>query len=183
MRHPACPPELRILPAWQDILTDRIDALMRLVTTPDKELLVAGRVGAPVWTFIETQTACRVRMLAEERGMQAAGRDVSGEARSALGFLYQLIGPRDFFARMGELCDGMLFDMLVLFAHLGWRPSAEERFAAYLFMADRIQTKPLREFTEAARDAGFPLLLGGHTLVSGAFWTMVEAAWHGYPEP
>ena len=99
------------------------------------------------------------------------------------GFKGQLIGPRDFFARMGELCDGMLFDMLVLFAHLGWRPSAEERFAAYLFMADRIQTKPLREFTEAARDAGFPLLLGGHTLVSGAFWTMVEAAWHGYPEP
>src|SRR6266550_3482676 len=86
-RHPKCPPELRSLPAWQEILADRIEALMRLVTTPDKELLVAGRVGAPVWTFIETQTACRVRMLAEERGMQAAGRDTSGEARSALGFL------------------------------------------------------------------------------------------------
>jgi len=182
-RHPRCPPELRDLAAWQDVLGDRIDALMRIVTTPDKELLVAGRVGAPVWTFIETQTACRVRMLAEERGMQAAGRDVSGEARSALGFLYQLVGPREFFARMGELCDGMLFDMLVLFAHLGWRPGAEERFASYLFMADRIANKPLREFTEAARDAPFPLLLGGHTLVSGAFWTMVEAAWAGHPEP
>ena len=181
-RHPACPPELRDLPAWQDILGARIEALMRIVTTPDKELVVAGRVGAPVWTFIESQTACRVRMLAEERGMQAAGRDASGEARSALGFLYQLVGPRDFFAKMGELGDGMLFDMLVLFAHLGWRPAADERFASYLFMADRIATKPLREFTEAARDAPFPLLLGGHTLVSGAFWTMVEAAWAGHPE-
>ena len=155
---------------------------MRIVTTPDKELVVAGRVGAPVWTFIESQTACRVRMLAEERGMQAAGRDVSGEARSALGFLYELVGPRDFFAKMGELGDGMLFDMLVLFAHLRWRPAAEERFASYLFMTDRITTKPLRDFTEAARDAPFPLLLGGHTLVSGAFWTMVEAAWAGHPE-
>ena len=182
VRHPACPPELRVLQAWQDILSDRIDALMRLVTTPDKELLVAGRVGAPVWTFIETQTACRVRMLAEERGMQAAGRDTSGEARSALGFLYREVGPRRFFAEMGELCDGMLFDMLVLFAHLGWRPGGEERFASYLFMSERIQAKPLREFTEAAREAQFPLLLGGHTLVSGAFWTMVEAAWHGHPE-
>jgi CTP:molybdopterin cytidylyltransferase MocA len=182
-RHPKCPAELQKLPAWQEILNDRIDALMRLVTTPDKELLVAGRVGAPVWTFIESQTACRVRMLAEERGMQAAGRDVSGEARSALGFLYQQVGPRDFFTKMGELCDGMLFDMLVLFAHLGWRPGAEERFSSYLFMADRIQAKPLREFTEAARDASFPILLGGHTLVSGAFWTMVEAAWYGHPEP
>jgi len=182
VRHPACPPELRVLQAWQDILSDRIDALMRLVTTPEKELLVAGRVGAPVWTFIETQTACRVRMLAEERGMQAAGRDTSGEARSALGFLYREVGPRRFFAEMGELCDGMLFDMLVLFAHLGWRPGGEERFASYLFMSERIQAKPLREFTEAAREAPFPLLLGGHTLVSGAFWTMVEAAWHGHPE-
>lgn len=182
VRHPKCPAELRAMPAWQNVLSDRIDALMRLVTTPDKELLVAGRVGAPVWTFIESQTACRVRMLAEERGMQAAGRDVSGEARSALGFLYQLVGPREFFKRMSELCDGMLFDMLVLFAHLGWRPGAEERFASYLLMADRIKTKPIREFTEAARDAPFPLLLGGHTLVSGAFWTMVEAAWAGHPE-
>jgi hypothetical protein len=182
-RHPKCPPELRAMSAWQDILADRIDALMRLVTTPDKELLVAGRVGAPVWTFIESQTACRVRMLAEERGMQAAGRDTSGQARSALGFLYELVGPRKFFGMMGELGDGMLFDMLVLFAHLGWRPGGEERFASYLFMAERIAAKPLREFTEAARDAPFPLLLGGHTLVSGAFWTMVEAAWAGHPEP
>src|SRR5206468_1968520 len=83
-RHPKCPPELRSLPAWQEILADRIEALMRLVTTPDKELLVAGRVGAPVWTFIETQTACRVRMLAEERGMQAAARDTSVEAAARI---------------------------------------------------------------------------------------------------
>ena len=182
VRHPACPPELARLPAWQDVLGDRIDALMRIVTTPEKELVVAGRVGAPVWTFIESQTACRVRMLAEERGMQAAGRDVSGEARTVLGFLYRFVGPREFFAKMGELGDGMLFDMLVLFAHLGWRPGAEERFASYLLMAERIKTTSLREFTEAARDAPYPLLLGGHTLVSGAFWTMVEAAWHGHTD-
>jgi CTP:molybdopterin cytidylyltransferase MocA len=182
-RHPACPPQLRDLQAWQEILEDRIEALMRLVTTPEKELVVAGRVGAPVWTFIESQTACRVRMLAEERGMQAAGRDTSGEARSALGFLYERVGPREFFAKMRELGDGMLFDTRVLFAHLRWRPSAEERFASDLFQADRIAPGPLRDFTVAARDASFPLLMGGHTLVSGAFWTMVEAAWAGHPEP
>ena len=182
VRHPACPDELREMPAWQDILADRIDPLMRLVTTPDKELVVAGRVGAPVWTFIESQTACRVRMLAEERGMQAAGRDSSGEARSALGFLYERAGPREFFAEMGELGDGMLFDTRVLFAHLGWRPSAEERFSSDLFQAERIVAGPLRDFTAAAREAPFPLLMGGHTLVSGAFWTMVEAAWAGHPE-
>jgi hypothetical protein len=181
-RHPACPPELAGLGAWEAELGERIDALMRIVTTPERELVVAGRVGAPVWTYLESQTACRVRMLAEERGMQAAGRDVSGTARTALGFLYEEVGAQRFFERIGELGDGLLFDTRVLFAHLGWRPTPPERFASDLFQADRIEHGPLREFTQAAREAAYPVLLGGHTLVSGVLWTMVEAAWAGHPE-
>jgi len=181
-RHPACPDPLRGLDTWDAELGERIDALMRLITTPERELLVAGRVGAPVWSYLESQTACRVRMLAEERGMQAAGRDQSGEARTALGFLYREIGPAKFFERMGELGDGMLFDTRVLFAHLGFRASAPDRFASDLFRARDISEKPLAEFTAAAAAAPYPLLLGGHTLVAGVLWTLVEAAWAGHPE-
>lgn len=181
-RHPACPETLRALDTWEGELGERIDALMRLVTTPDRELVVAGRVGAPVWAYLESQTACRVRMLAEERGMQAAGRDVTGDARTALGFLYAEIGPERFFARMGELGDGLLFDTRVLFAHLGWRASAADRFASDLFRAEQVGEPALAAFTRSARSAGYPVLLGGHTLVSGVLWTLVEAAWAGHPE-
>jgi CTP:molybdopterin cytidylyltransferase MocA len=182
LRHPHCPAELQSVGAFEPELGPRVDALMTLVTTPERELLVAGRVGAPVWSYLESQTASRVRMLAEERGMQAAGRDTSGDARTALGFLYELVGARAFFGRMKELGDGMLFDSRVLFAHLGWRPSASDRFSSDLFQPDAIEHAGVREFTTAARDAGFPLLLGGQTLVSGVLWTMVDAAWSGHPE-
>ena len=181
-RHPACPPELRHLDTWEAELGARIDAVMRLVTTPERELVVAGRVGAPVWSYLESQTACRVRMLAEERGMQAAGRDATGDARTALGFLYQEIGAERFFARMGELGDGLLFDTRVLFAHLGWRASGPDRFASDLFRAGEIAETPLAEFTKAAAAAKYPILLGGHTLVAGVLWTLVEAAWSGHPD-
>ena len=181
LRHPHCPPELQSVAAFESDLGARVDALMALVTTPERELLVAGRVGAPVWSYLESQTASRVRMLAEERGMQAAGRDASGAARTSLGFLYDLVGPGAFFERMHELGDGMLFDSRVLFAHLGWRPSAADRFSSDLFRPEAIAHQGVRDFTTAARDAGFPVLLGGQTLVSGVLWTMVDAAWSGHP--
>ena len=183
LRHPQCPPELLRVGAWERELGSRVDALMTLVTTPERELLVAGRVGAPVWTYLESQTASRVRVLAEERGMQAAGRDLSGAARTALGFLYQDVGAERFFARVAELGDGMLFDSRVLFAHLGWRPSAADRFASDLFRPEAVEHPGVREFTQAAAGATIPLLLGGQTLVAGVLWTMVDAAWAGHPAP
>lgn len=177
LRHPRCPAPVREVGAWEAEQGERLAAILRLITTPEAELVVAGRVGAQVWAFLETHTACRVRMLAEERGMQAAGRDASGEARSVLGFLYAELGPRAFFSRMAELGQGMIFDSRVLFAHLGLRPTAAERFASDLFRVDEIADPRLREFTVAAADAPIPVLLGGHSVVGGGLWALAEMAW------
>lgn len=177
VRHPRCPAAVGRVGAWEAEQGERLSAILRILTTPEAELCVAGRVGAQVWAHLETQSACRARMLSEERGMQAAGRDASGEARSALGFLYQELGSRAFFARMAELGQGLVFDSRVLFAHLGLRPTAAERFASDLFRSEEIADASLREFTRAAAEAPIPVLLGGHTVVGGGLWAMLEMAW------
>ncbi|OLC52706.1 MAG: hypothetical protein AUH85_16280 [Chloroflexi bacterium 13_1_40CM_4_68_4] len=172
-----CPPEVRAAGTWEREIGPHIDRIAGLFVTPDVEVVVAGRVGAPVWSFLETQTACRVRMLSEERGMQAAGRDAAGAARTVLGFLYEQLGPDRFFARMAELGQGLILDSRVLFAHLGLRPSAADRFASDVFDAGAIAEPKLRAFTEAASAAPIPVLLGGHSVVSGALFTLAELAW------
>jgi CTP:molybdopterin cytidylyltransferase MocA len=177
VRDTRCPPTVKRVGAWENELGSRIDAILGLLATPEVEVCVAGRVGAPVWSFLETQTACRVRVLSEERGMQAAGRDASGEARTVLGFLYDDLGPERFFARMAELGSGLILDSRVLFAHLGLRPSAEERFASDVFDVAAIRDERLAAFTRAAEHAPMPVLLGGHSIVSGALFAMSEIAW------
>ncbi|HYY54909.1 MAG TPA: hypothetical protein VFA01_05970 [Candidatus Dormibacteraeota bacterium] len=176
-RDARCPPEVRAVGAWEREIGPRIDRIAALLVTPDVEVVVAGRVGAPVWAFLETQTACRIRMLAEERGMQAAGRDASGAARTVLGFLYEQLGPRRFFERMGELGQGLILDSRVLFAHLGLRLSAADRFASDAFDVAAIDDPALRTFTEAAAAAPIPVLLGGHSVVAGALFALAEVAW------
>lgn len=176
-RHPRCPPSVLALPGWEREQGERLAVILRILTTPDVELCIAGRVGAQVWRHIETQSACRVRMLAEERGMQAAGRDTSGAARTVLGHLYGLLGAQAFFARLAELGDAVILDSRVLFAHLGLRPTAADRFASDVFAADAIVDGHLRDFTRAAAGAPIPVLLGGQTMVGGGLWAMIETAW------
>jgi hypothetical protein len=177
VRDARCPPEVRAGGAWEREIGPRIDRIAGLLVTPDVEVVVAGRVGAPVWAFLETQTACRVRVLAEERGMQAAGRDTAGMARTVLGYLYEQDGPERFFRRMAELGQGLILDSRVLFAHLGLRPGAADRFASDVFDVDAITEPRLRAFTEAAAAAPIPVLLGGHSVVSGALFCLAEVAW------
>jgi hypothetical protein len=178
-RDARCPRGIRQLEAWDAELGERLGAILGLLATPEVEMCVAGRVGAPVWAFLETQTACRVRVLSEERGMQAAGRDSSGTARSVLGFLYETLGPEAFFARMAELGQGLILDSRVLFAHLGLRPTAAERFTSDIFDAAAIAEPRLAAFTRAAAAASIPVLLGGHSIVSGGLFAMAEIAWQG----
>ncbi len=154
-----------------------LTGLMDVLVNPDAELLVAGRVGSAVWQYLERETACRVRLLSEERGMQAAGRDASGQARSLLGFHVQKVGLRAFFEEAAQLGDAAVIDSRVLLAHMGASPSRADRFASDLGRWEDVRDPFLRELTQATAEAPIPVVLGGHSLLSGGLMLLTDAAW------
>lgn len=151
--------------------------LMLALVDPKAEVLLAGRVGSQVWSHFESETACRMRVYSEERGMQASGRDASGEARSILALHLREVGPRRFFDELGGLCDAACIDTRPILAHLRAGSSRADRFWSDLLRPDRIKEPFLRELTQAAVAAPVPVLLGGHSLVAGGLMLLTEAAW------
>lgn len=160
-----------------DLRTEPYERLSKLLVDAKAEVLLAGRVGSQVWPYLESATACRFRVYSEERGMRAAGRDTSGEARSLLAFHLREVGSERFFAEFAELADAACIDTRPLLAHLGIRASREDRFLSDLGRPDGIEDAFLGEFTQAANDAPIPVLLGGHSLISGGLMLLNEAAW------
>jgi hypothetical protein len=140
------------------------------------EVVVAGRVSAAIWEYMEVEAACRVRVLAEERGMRANGRQARGEARSILGYYYERAGPEAFFDTLANLGEAVILDSRVLLAHLRRWPPAGDRYNSDLGRVDLISDEVTRELTAAAASARVPVLMGGHSLVSGGLYALVEAA-------
>jgi len=64
----------------------------------------------------------------------------------------------------------------VIFSHLGLEPSLSDRFHSDLGQVERIDDPFVREFTQAALEAPIPVILGGHSLVSGGLLALIEIA-------
>jgi CTP:molybdopterin cytidylyltransferase MocA len=156
-------------------VTSRYRRLMALLCDRDAEVMVAGRTGSHAWQHLESQTACRVRMLSEERGLAAA--PPGHRARSLLGFLLERATPSEAFALLAELGDAIVLDTRVIEAHFGFSWSVEDRFQADLLAPDAIGDPWLRRFTAAATEAPVPVVLGGHSLVTGGLMALADAAW------
>lgn len=157
--------------------TETYEHLIRTLVDPKAEVLVAGRVGSAAWSYLEKETACRVRLFSEERGMQAAGRDRPGQARSLLAHHLREVGVTTFFRHLSELGDVACIDTRPMLSHLGVDPSRPDRFYSDLGQPEGIDQPLLREFTQAAVEAPLPVILGGHSLVSGGLMLLTEAAW------
>lgn len=175
-----CPAWLREAARAADLFVPRRDDLRALARDPHAELLVFGRSSANTLRWLEKNVRCRVRFLAEERGLRAstplaiAGR-VGSQARqerprATLGLLLDHRGPGSLAQIVGELANGAIIDSRVLFAHrLGadesaW-PSPAERFASDLHRSAEVEDPWLRRLTESAAASHLPIVLGAHSLV------------------
>ena len=171
-------PRLRALFAEWAPDTSRAAEAARKFTDRHAEVLVAGRASSRAWQYLERETACRVRMLAEERGMTAAGRDADGTARSMLGQLIEAAGPERCFAELiPDLCDAAFIDLRPALAHLGIHAPASDRFAADLGKVEAIEHPELRAIVAAANAAPVPVVLGGHSLVAAALMLLNDWVW------
>ena len=150
---------------------------LSLFTDRASQIVVAGRVGSHSWAYLERETACRVRLFAEARGMVADGRADAGSARSLLGFFLESVGLERFFETLSELGDAAFIDTRVLLAHKRIAASREDRFLSDMGKAGAIGEPFLRDFTRSALAAPIPVLLGGHSLMSGGLMALNEHAW------
>lgn len=167
--------------AVQDLKWDfsRAQAIKELLGTPSGELIIYGRVGSTLFQYLDANTRCRLRLYSEERGMKALGRDARGEVKALMGKLVEELGFRAFFDFLAEVAGGAVLDTRVLFEHFHWQLSTADRFASDLGELDLISHDGLREFTRAAIEAPIPILLGGHSLVAGGLWALVDAGLKG----
>ncbi len=175
--HPGVGPHTRRYLDSLELDTSHIEQALKFFTDRKAEVLVAGRVSASTWAYLEYETACRVRLFAEERGMRASGRQARGEALSLLGFYLDEVGLERFFATLARMSQAAFMDSRVIFAHRRIWPSAADRFYSDLRQPEKINDPWVRRFTEAAIEAPIPVVLGGHSLVSGGLYALVEAAW------
>jgi hypothetical protein len=177
-KHPEIAPHTRAYLEGLTLDRTRIDAAARFFTQREGQVLVAGRVNSKTLAYLERESACRTRVLSEERGMRADGRIERGEVRSLLAMHMQAVGMERFFQEvLPELGQAAFLDDRVIWAHCGAWPATGDRFHSDLFAPQLIQDPFLRRFTEAALTCPIPLVLGGHTLVSGGLYVLIEAAW------
>ncbi|MGE5578155.1 MAG: hypothetical protein ACM3TT_13280 [Syntrophothermus sp.] len=156
--------------------TGRIQRAAGALMDPRAEVFIFGRLGAGLYGYLDAHTECKLRVVSEERGMRALGRLARGEVISLLGLFLEDVGEARFFQYLGRVCHAAFIDTRVLFAHMKRNPSRSDRFNSDLGRAAEIQDDYVRRFTETAMAAPIPVILGGHSLVSGGLMALVDAA-------
>jgi len=172
--HPGIGGRLRTTLDGLDWPADPVEGILQVMSTDGGHLAVVGRSCSAAWSALERETQCWVRLFVEERGMVASGRLQRGEVRSLLAEFLQEVGVGRFFATLSALADGVLLDSRVILGARGLWPPNADRFNADLFRWREVEEPFLRTFSQAALEAGVPILMGGQSVVSGGLMALLE---------
>jgi hypothetical protein len=154
------------------------ELLVRLVDRTAHVALI-GRVNPAAWAHFEQEVACRTIVFSAGRGM----RGYPNGRGSLLATGLHAVSLPAFFEILAQYTDGAIIDTRPLLTASGDLPSRSDRFASDLSTPDKIKDPLWKAFTEASVEAGLPILLGGHCLVSGGLYLLSEICWKGRDLP
>jgi len=156
--------------AWDHPSMDRA---LDVLTERSASTLLVGRVNPTTWSQFEREVACRTSALVEGRGMRASATRHVPWVRQAI----LEDGAEPFFRRLEDAADAAWVDTRPVLSSGDDLPPASTRFASDLFLLDEVDDPAWRSFTEAALRCPIPVVLGGHSLVSGGLYLAAEACW------
>jgi len=148
---------------------------IRQFTRNKSEVLVSGRISADTHMFLDRNTACRIRLISEERGLVSSG-DVSS-ARSIIGLWMKTVGMKKVLEILGGRIDAAFMDSRILLAGEGTKTTAEERFEADLLRTNHVSSGYLKSLIEAVEGSKYPVVLANHSLMNGGMMLLVDASW------
>jgi hypothetical protein len=152
-----------------------LDGVIDVLTHREELVYLVGRVSPVTWQAFETQVACRTAGIVEGRGMKAYAR----RPPPIVSKWFDNSGWKPMFATLGASADAVIIDSRPLLAPDGVLPPATERFSSDLYRLSDLQDPRWRDFTQLALDCPIPVLLGGHSLVSGGLYLLSEICWKG----
>ncbi|NIQ38651.1 MAG: hypothetical protein GTN81_08675 [Proteobacteria bacterium] len=151
--------------------------IMDVLVNRDRRILIIGRVPLDGASFFDRETACHVNFYIEGRGMEGREKSKGDHMWSLIGESIEEMGLSRFFDCLAGEADAVIMDTRVCFRHLRLHLSRQDRFFSDLLWPHRIEDGFLRSFTRRAIESPVPLLLGGHSMVSGGLYALGESAW------
>lgn len=154
----------------------RIREILPQFTDQNCRLVIVGRIGASTWSHLEKEAACQIDVYSEGRGGAAREKEDNSNA-SLIGSLFEEKGPGGLINYLTPQGTGLFLDTRVLFDYLGEWPSRADRFSSDLLNPEGIATPYLKELTRAALESKKPVILGGHSMVSGSLYLFSDVSW------
>ncbi len=152
----------------------KLNSAKTVLSAEYEDVALIGRVGAPVIERLNALLKLRLRVFSEERGMKSLGRIEANQVISLLGLLVDHAGLENFFEYLSRVARCAFIDTRVLMYHYSFNFSDRERFLSDLGKWQEVENPWLKELTRLAEQCPIPVVLGGHSLVSGSLWALTS---------